>query len=166
MAALRTCIVLVSALAWAACPLTAARAATVNASVSAKVVKPLKLTSRQNLDFGQIVLGAGAGSWTVAISAAGALSCPAPLLCTGAFRPAVLNVTGSSGTVVVTTMPTDLVNGTGDRLRFTPVAPASVRLTNNGNKGEDFNVGGSITLSSATPDGAYSGVVQVTVDYQ
>lgn len=167
MAALRTCIALPIALAWAACPGALANAATVNASVNAKVVKPLQLTSKQSLDFGQVVLGTVPGSWTLAISTAGVRTCPPPLLCTGAARPAILNVTGSNGNVIyIRTTPTDLTNGAGNRLRFTPAAPATVTLTNSGNQGKDFNVGGSITLSSATPDGAYSGIIQVTVDYQ
>lgn len=167
MAALRTCIVLLLTLAWAAGPWACADAATVNASVNAKVVKPLQLTSKQSLDFGQVVLGTAAGSWTLSISTAGVRTCPAPLLCTGAARPAILNVTGSNGNIVyIRTAPTDLANAAGNRLRFTPVAPATVTLTNSGNQGKDFNVGGSITLSSATPDGAYSGIIQVTVDYQ
>lgn len=140
---------------------------TINASVNAKVVKPLQLTSKQGLEFGQVVLGSGSGNWTVAVSMAGARSCPAPLVCTGLARPAILNVTGSNGSVVrVTASASDLVNAAGNRLRLTPLAPATVTLTNSGNQGKDFNVGGSLTLTSATPDGTYSGTIQVTVDYQ
>lgn len=167
MAALRTRLVLPLALAWAAFAGASALAATVNASVNAKVVKPLQLTSKQGLDFGQVVLGTDPGSWTLSISTAGVRTCPAPLLCTGAPRPAILNVTGSNGNVIyIRTSPADLTNAAGNRLRFTPVAPATVTLTNSGNQGKDFNVGGSITLSSTTADGAYSGIIEVTVDYQ
>lgn len=141
--------------------------ATINASVNARVIKPLQLTAKQGLEFGQVVLGAGTGSWTVAVSLAGVRTCPAPLVCTGVARPAILNVAGSNGQVVrVTASASDLVSAAGDRLRFTPVAPATVTLTNSGTPGKDFNVGGSLTLTAATPDGTYSGTVQVTVDYQ
>lgn len=141
--------------------------ATINASVNAKVVKPLQLISKQSLEFGQVVLGSGSGSWTVAVSMAGVRSCPAPLICTGLARPAILNVSGSNGSVVrVTASASDLVNPAGDRLRLTPLAPATVTLTNSGSPGKDFNVGGSLALTSATPDGTYSGTIQVTVDYQ
>ena len=51
-------------------------------------------------------------------------------------------------------------------MRFTPTAPASVTLVNSGNPGRDFNVGGSITIPSTATDGVYSGVIEVTVDYQ
>jgi spore coat protein U-like protein len=140
---------------------------TINASVKATVVKPLQLTSKQGLEFGQVVLGGGTGSWTVAVSMAGVRTCPAPLVCTGIARPAILNVSGSNGSVVrITASPSDLVNAAGNRLRLTPIAPATVTLTNSGNPGRDFNVGGSLALTSATPDGTYSGTVQVTVDYQ
>lgn len=147
--------------------ITAAHAASVNATVNVKVIKPLQLTAKQGLDFGQILLGAGTGSWTVSLSLTGVLTCPAPLVCTGAPRPAILNVAGSNGNVVlVSAAPTDLINATGGKIRFTPIAPTSVTLTNSGNPGKDFNVGGSLALSSATSDGTYSGVVTVTADYQ
>lgn len=152
---------------FAAFPASGAHAASVNATVNAKITKPLQLTAKQGLDFGQILLGAGTGSWTVSMSQAGVLTCPAPLVCTGTARPAILNVAGSNGNVVViTAAPTDLTNATGSKIRFTPIAPSTVTLTNSGNPGRDFNVGGSLALSDATADGTYSGVVTVTVDYQ
>ncbi len=144
-----------------------ARAASVNASVKAKVIKPLQLTAKQGLDFGQILLGAGTGSWSVTLSRTGTLTCPAPLVCTGAPQPAIFNVAGSNGNVVlISAAPTELTNATGSKIRYTPSAPTSVTLTNSGNPGTDFNVGGSLALSDATADGTYSGVVTVTADYQ
>ena len=44
--------------------------------------------------------------------------------------------------------------------------PASVTLTNSGPPGTNFSLGGSITLSSTTTSGTYSGTFNVTVDYQ
>jgi hypothetical protein len=39
-------------------------------------------------------------------------------------------------------------------------------MTSSGEPGINFDLGGSITLSSATADGTYSGTMNVTVDYQ
>lgn len=166
-AAARSLALLILAVLVVAGPFAQAKAASVSVAVKASVLKPLQLVSKQNLDFGQIILPGAGGTVTVGINTSGILSCPAPLLCTGTPRPAILNVSGTNGrTALITTTASDLTNGTGDRLRFVPVAPASVTFPNSGSKGVDFNVGGSIAVSPATPGGSYSGTVQVTVDYQ
>jgi spore coat protein U-like protein len=46
-----------------------------------------------------------------------------------------------------------------------PNAPTSVVLTSSGIPGVNFSIGGSVTLSSATPAGTYVGTFNVTVDY-
>jgi len=146
---------------------TGARAASITASVNANVVKPLVFTSKQNLDFGTVLLGA-AGTSTVSLSMAGVLSCGSGLTCSGVARPAIFNVQGSNGQVVrITAVASDLTNSTdGSKLRFTPIAPASVTLTNSGAPGKDFNLGGSIAIPSTTTDGAYTGNIEVTAEYQ
>jgi len=146
---------------------TGARAATISAPAKVNVVKPLVFTSKQNLDFGTILLGA-AGTSTVSLSMAGVLSCGTGLTCSGTPLPAIFNVQGSNGQVVrITAVASDLTNSTdGSKLRFTPVAPASVTLTNSGAPGKDFNLGGSIAIPSTTTDGTYSGNIEVTADYQ
>jgi len=90
------------------------------------------------------------------------------LICTGVARPAIFNVSGTKSQLVrVYAAPSDLVNAAnGATIRFTPIAQASVTLTNSGAPGTDFGVGGSIALTSTTSDGLYSGTVEVTVDYQ
>ena len=75
---------------------TGAQAASITASVNANVVKPLVFTSKQNLDFGTVLLGA-TGTSTVSLSMAGVLSCGSGLTCSGATRPAIFNVQGSNG---------------------------------------------------------------------
>jgi spore coat protein U-like protein len=161
----RTGTVLLIALL-AVMPAAGARAATITAQVNANVVKPLVFTSKQNLDFGTILLGSTATS-TVSLSITGVLSCGTGLTCSGATRPAIYNVQGSNGQVVrITAVASDLTNSTnGTKLRFTPVAPTSVTLTNSGAPGKDFNVGGSIAIPATTTDGIYTGNIEVTVDY-
>ena len=148
----------------------AAAAATQVAQVSATVAKPLILTRVQDLDLGSITLGPGTWSGaTVGISRAGALSCAnANVICTGATQPAIYNVSGSNNRVVrISTPNVTLVNqaNPAQTLTLIPDAPASVTLTNSGPPGSDFAIGGSITVSSTTPSGTYSGTFNVTVDY-
>ena len=150
-----------------AMPAGGLRAATITGAGKVNAVKPLVFTSKQNLDFGTILLG-GAGTSTVSLSMTGVLSCGAGLTCSGATLPAIFNVQGSNGQVVrITAVASDLTNAAdGSKLRFTPVAPASVTLTNSGAPGKDFNVGGSIAIPSTTTDGTYTGNIEITAQYQ
>lgn len=150
----------------------AAQAATTKvAKVSATVLKPLTLTSTKNLDLGTVVLGPG--TWSnavVGISRAGLFSCAnANVTCTGATSVASYNLTGSNSQPVRVTVPNVTLTNQSDATRtlvLTPDAPATVNLPNSGNKGVAFSIGGSVTLSSSTADGTYSGTFAVTVDYQ
>jgi hypothetical protein len=148
-----------------------ALAVTQNASIQATVVKPLTLTSLQNLDLGTITLQLGTWSGaTVGISRNGVLSCASPnTICTGATQPAQYKVTGSNKQVVRITAPNlTLVNQADPTKTLTMVVdnPGQVTLTSSGEPGNTFNLGGSITLSSTTATGDYSGTFNVTVDYQ
>lgn len=144
-----------------------AQAASVNAVVKAGLVKPLALTTKQDFDFGQIVLPLTGGAITISVSQAGVRTCPAPASCSGTAKQAVFNVTGSNNQTVKILAPgINLTNAAGNTLAFTPIAPLSVSLTNSGNAGVDFSIGGSISVSPSTPDGNYTGSLAVTVDYQ
>lgn len=148
-----------------------AHAANNVARVSAKVVKPLILTWVQDLDLGTIVLGPG--SWsnaTVGISRAGVFSCTNPnITCSGATKVATYNVSGSNNQTAVISAPNlTLVNQSDPTQTLTLVVdnPGTVAITNSGPPGSNFSLGGSITLSSTTAGGTYSGTFNVTVDYQ
>ena len=146
-------------------------ATTKAAKVSATVLKPLTLASTQNLDLGTVVLGPGAWSNAkVAISQAGVLSCAnANVTCTGATQVAKYNLTGSNSQTVRVTAPNVTLTNQSDATKtliLTPDAPATIDLPNSGNKGVAFSVGGSVSVSSTTADGIYSGTFAVTVDYQ
>jgi hypothetical protein len=140
------------------------------AAVNASVVKPLVLTWLQDLDLGSVVLGPG--TWTgatVSISRTGAFTCSnANVACSGVTKVAQYNVSGSNNNVVHITAPNvTLVNVSDASQRLTLVVdnPGTVTLTNSGPPGSNFSLGGSITVSSATAGGTYSGVFNVTVDY-
>lgn len=162
LAALAAAVTLVATPALAA-PVSASP----KAKASAKIIKPLILTANRDLDFGTIVVGAVVGTQTVAVSQAGALSgCNTNgLTCSGTVQSAQYNVQGSNNQVVhVRTTPSTL-NGPLGTLTFTPTANFDVTLANSGSPGLDFNIGGSIDLVAATPEGLYVGDMEVTVDY-
>lgn len=140
------------------------------ATVNATVVKPLTLKWVQNLDLGTIVLGNGTWSGaTVGISRTGAFSCTnANVTCNGATQVAKYNVTGTNNQTVRITAPNvTLVNQSDPTktLTLTVDSPGTLVIPNSGNPGVDFALGGSISLSSSTAGGVYSGTFNVTVDY-
>lgn len=141
------------------------------ATATAKIYKPLTISSVQNLDFGVIVLtGSSFSGEKVSISQAGALSCGSNpgvvLTCSGAPQAAKYHLVGTNNATVTITSPGFNLTGPGT-LAFTPSAPATVNLGATGSTaGVDFTIGGSISLASTTPDGVYNGTFQVTADYQ
>jgi hypothetical protein len=147
-----------------------AAAVTQNASIKANVIKPLTLTAVQNLDLGAITLMPGAWSGaTVGISRTGIVSCSPNLICSGAAQVARFNVTGTNKMVVIIAAPdVTLVNqnDASQKLTLKVDNPGQVTLTSSGAPGSYFDLGGSLTLSSTTAAGVYSGTIQVTVDYQ
>lgn len=161
VAATAAALALTSAPAFAASP-------NQNATATARILRPLVLEWRQDFDLGTIVLsGAAPFSATVGIDQAGALTCPASVTCSGTTSTARYNVAGTNNQWVDITAPdVTLTNGTGDTLLLTVDAPASIQLSNAGAPGNDFDIGGSIDLTDTTPDGVYSGVFNVTADYQ
>ena len=147
-----------------------ARAASAVIKVNAKPTKPLTLTSVQDLDLGTIVLGAGTWSGAkVSITQAGVFSCTSPnTTCTGVAQPAMYSVSGSNNEVVKITAPNVTLTNQADStqtLVLTVDSPSTVTLATGGKKGTNFSVGGSLTLSSSTAGGLYTGTFDVTVDY-
>jgi hypothetical protein len=139
------------------------------ATANAKIYKPLTISKVQNLDFGVIVLGAGAWAGeVVSISQAGVLTCGGGtnVTCSGAPQVAKYHLVGTNNATVTVSSPGFNLTGPGT-LAFTPNAPSTVNLGATGSTtGVDFSIGGSITLASTTPDGVYSGTFAVTADYQ
>lgn len=160
----------IAALVAAALVCAPARAATINASAQANIVKPLALKSIQDLDLGTVLLGQGIWSGAVlSLSMAGALTCPANVTCSGATQVAQYNVQGSNKqTVTISAPDVVMVNqaNASKKLTLKVSAPASVYLPNSGQPGVNFNLGGSITLDSTTAAGVYVGTFEVTANYQ
>jgi len=140
------------------------------ATVSAMIVRPLTLSWVQDLDLGTITFNPGTWSnATVAISRTGILSCTNPnVICTGTTQVAQYNVIGTNKQTLTIHAPNvTLVNQSdpSKTLTLTVDSPGSVALTNSGQPGTTFSLGGSITVNSTTADGVYTGTFDVTVDY-
>lgn len=145
--------------------------ATADATAKARILRPLQLTSTQNLDLGTIVLaGSGTYSATVGISKTGTFNCDGGsgnVACSGTPTVAIYNVSGTkSQPVTIAAGNVTLTGSNGGTLTLTPDFNATVTLTNSGTPGDNFNVGGSITVSNTTTDGVYTGTFAVTADYQ
>lgn len=158
------------AAAAAACFGAPASAATINAQAKAKVVKPLTIESVQDLDFGTILLGPGTWSGAaVRLSQSGALTCPAPLTCSGVSQVAIYNLAGTNQETIAISAPVVTMVNQSDSsktLTLVPDAPATIQLGNSGNPGTNVSIGGKITVDSTTADGVYVGTFNVTADYQ
>ena len=136
------------------------------AATSANVVKPVTLTKLQDMDFGTLLVTSYAGTRTVVMSRAGALTCPAEIICSGAPKQGRFNVQGTNKMVVaISVTSTGLVNGS-DTIPFTPDAPATITLTSSGVPGVNIDVGGTLTVNGSIPGGVYTGTMTVTAQYQ
>lgn len=160
----------VASLAVAATPATAAPVnATTDATARVEILKGLTLTSTQNLDLGTVVLsGAGAWSADVSIDRAGVFDCDGAsgnVTCSGTPQEASYDVTGSAGyDVDIDSGAVTLTNAAADTLTLTPDHDDFVTLDASG--AYSFGVGGSVTVTDATPDGVYTGTFAVTAEYQ
>ena len=164
-------IAALAAVAFAVTPASAAPVpATPPAQASAKIVRPLTLTSTGSLNFGTIVLNGVTADRTVSLSTGNVLNCAggnAELQCSGATSVPSYNVRGTNNmTVNIIKTASTLSNGTGGTLTLTPLGAASVLLTSSGAPGLDFNIGGSIVIGVGQAEGLYTGTVDVQVDYQ
>lgn len=139
--------------------------------VSAKVVKPLQLTTVRDLDFGTVVMGTLTANETVSVTAAGrTCGTSGQLTCSGIFATAQFRVVGTNNQpiLVSSASPTvTLANGSGGQLVLTPVLPTgTLTLPNSGNQGAVIQVGGRLAITPTTPDGLYTGIIDIQVAYQ
>src|SRR5438270_13845109 len=107
------------------------------ASASARIYRPLVLSSDQNLDLGIIVLsGTTFTNQTVVMNTAGTITtCGSGgnLTCSGATTAARYTVVGAANQTVAGSAPAfTMTNGTTN-LTFTPNAPSTVNTGVNGN---------------------------------
>ena len=147
----------------AATPVSAQVAADPIGRARVNVIKPLELAAEQDLHFGNVIVW---DAGTVQIDKdTGDITCPATLECDPVGTVAQYRVRGTNGyTVTVNTSGSQLSNGT-TFLNFTPAGPATVPLTNSGQAGVVFNVGGQVAIPANATGGLYVGDMTVTVNY-
>jgi hypothetical protein len=161
-------IAALAAAAFAAVPAVAAPVGGTGAppSASARIIRPLTLTATGSLDFGTIVLNGITANRTVTLNDDATITCATELVCAATGLVPTYNVRGTQGqTVNIIKNNSTLTGSNGGSLTLTPVGAASVLMTNSGSPGEDFTIGGSITIGTGTADGVYTGTVDVQVDY-
>ena len=145
---------------------TPAAAVSVTATTSVNIIKPVSISKIQDMDFGTLTFGGFTGTRTIVLSRAGAVTCAIDIVCSGVAKQARFNVQGTNKLVVLLTYSaTTLSNGT-DSLPLTLNGPASQTMSNTGAPGDNFDVGGSLSVTSALIGGTYSGTMTVTADYQ
>lgn len=151
-----------------ALPGTAAEAVTPSqqASATARIYAPLTIAWVQNLDFGALALGSGTwANQVISMDQAGGLTgCTGNVTCSGAPQPAKYRLTGTNNATVQITSPGFNLQQGSLNIAFTPNAPGTVNLGGTGTT--VFGIGGSISLSSTTATGTYTGNFLVTADYQ
>ncbi len=139
-------------------------------SATARIIRPLSLTSTGSLNFGTIVLNGVTADRTVSLSSGNVLVCggTTELQCSGTTSVPTYNVRGTNNQVVTVIKTASLLTNSTDAttLSMTPTGVPSVTLTNSGAPGFNFTIGGTIVIGAATTDGVYSGTVNVQVDYQ
>jgi len=143
--------------------LTAPTLATGIGTGTATIVDPITVASNSSLRFGTIVKPAS-GSITPTISTAGVASGYTP---TGsnAFGNADFTVSGTSGASVTVTVDSsfNMTSGANSLTVNTTATHTGTQTLTGGTL--DVAVGGSTTVLSTTPSGAYTGSFNVTAAY-
>lgn len=164
-----------------------AQAANGNATVSAKIVKPLVMTGGGTIALGTLITPSAATySNTFTIQPSGTQTgtyCQTGFTCSGTPTAAMFNLQGTNNTPLNLTIPLTVTltntswtgGGTAPTLTLNTTNSISANngsgvyvmsLPNSGFPGLDFWVGGSVTITQATAGGSYSGTFTVTADYQ
>jgi len=156
-------LVALATLAAAAAPATAA---TTSAVTSVNVVKPVSMSKIQDMDFGTLTFAGFTGTRSIVLSRLGGVTCATDIVCGGATRQARFNVQGTNKLVVLLTYTSGSLSNGSDTIPFTADGQSSVTLTNTGAPGNNFDVSGTITVSSTTVGGVYAGTMTVTGEYQ
>ncbi len=141
------------------------------ANATAKIYHPLTIAKTQDLDFGVVVIsGASFAAETVTVDTAGSVTCGGAvnLTCSGSPTAASFHLAGNDNALVTVSSPSFNLTSGGNTLTVTPSSTSqSVNLGAAGSTtGVDVDLGGSIDVGSATPEGVYTGTWTVTADYQ
>lgn len=143
---------------------TAVHAETGTGTARANIVTALSVAGTTDLNFGNIVTQADAG--TVTISTTGALTKTGNLVTFGAVSAGVITINGHPSQNVTVSIADTTLTGAGaamdlDTYKLSPASP--VPLDSNGTKA--VSVGATLHVNAAQAVGAYTGTYQITVNY-
>ena len=142
--------------------------ANVDFTAKAKIIKGVTIVKNFDLDFGTITMLSTLTSQTVTVGQNNSQSCGGTSLsCSFPTQAAAtFTVTGVPTQLLDITLsgPAVLTNAALDTVAFRPDAPATITVGSGGTV--NFGIGGAIDVVSATKDGDYSAVVNVTATYQ
>ncbi len=153
-----------------ASPVLAAQAGKGDFKAKTKIVKPVTLTKVTDLDFGTTTMNPTLTTATVTVAdgtGATAVCSSAQLTCSGGFPASFTLSSGVQGQTVLISFdnpPTTLLHTNGtNTVGFSLDAVENVLLDSTG--AGKFNVGGTITVVSATADGDYNATVNIVANY-
>lgn len=163
-----------------------ADAATATATINAKISRPVQLTGGGTISFGSILTPSTStysGTFTIAAAASQTGTyCASGFTCSGTPAAATFNVQGTNKTniginipltVTLTlqnytgtgTIPTLAVTTANSLAANNGTGSYTIQLSNSGAPGQDFYIGGALTVDQATIDGTYAGTFTITADY-
>lgn len=140
-----------------------ALAATADATASVNIQTPLTVTKTQDLDFGTVLVDGTAQ--TVALSAAGVLTCGTGYTCSGTPAVAKFTLNGSSGATVssISAAVQTQFSDTNVVLASPTVSATSATLTGGT---ANIDVGASVNVAAAVTAGAKNdAVIRLTANY-
>ncbi len=161
----------VKALAFLAMPTAAFAGGSVTATapVSVTILAPVTLTATQGLNFGAVAKPANAAANTVTLDANGAVTLSGPGDATRAassVSAAKFNLVGQAGLTYSTSQSLTFAQpGLTNVSVSAPVAAAGQLGVIPETGAQELRFGAAFDLSAATPTGAYTGALTVTVNY-
>jgi hypothetical protein len=137
-----------------------------NANSTVRITKPLILNRTAHMDFGLVTVW---GDGTATMDQAGALNCiAATLVCALSGTPATFTIQGTNNrTVDISASASVALQSAGapDLTLVTDYPDTQVLNSSGVGNTTSFGIGGSIDLLETTPDGTYTGTINVTVSY-
>jgi hypothetical protein len=141
------------------------------ATGSVTIIRPLTVTKSTDLAFGTIVKPAtGTGTVSIANNSTTVSATDGAVSLTGTGTHAIFTANGEGGQAVnVTVGSLTMANGASNiAVTLSPDVSGATTLSGalGGAGSKTVNIGGSFTVPSALPTGAYTGTFDVTVAYQ
>ena len=144
---------------------TAGHAASAQGSATVSILKAVTVSKTSDLNFGKVAAGSAAG--TVGIAIDGTRTCGASLTCLGTGAAGAFDVVGTAGETVSVSLDSTsvvLTDSTQDTMTVT-LASSAKQLTLAAGKAS-FKVGGTLAVAAQQPAGVYTGLFQVSVNYE